>query len=271
MDEDNPLGSLVSGLSGLGDQSGAIAVAPTATAATPAAVAAPPAAPAAAPPAAPAAAPGTLSALGDVPSALAALYQQKRQNTQNAYDQQAAALQAARKAQNGLSAADLFKLSGAMLTPTRGGSFAAALGNTLPVAGDIATAHEAAAKDYPSQRMALNQKYAADQLANTAEYISSVTPTLKALNTAQINANKAAQPKVVAVPQGGTLVAYDPNTGSQTSGGGTPGGGTPGGAVSSVITPEHVDYLRSHPGTAAIFDKRFNAPGLAAYLLSIGN
>ena len=188
MDDDDTSGDLVSGLAGLGGLSGATAVTPTATAATPAAVAAPPAAPAAAP--------GTLSALGDVPSALAALYQQQRQNTQNAYDQQAAALQAARKAQNGLSAADLFKLSGAMLTPTRGGSFAAALGNTLPVAGDIATAHEAAAKDYPSQMMALNQKYAADQLANTAGYISSATPTLKALNTAQMAANKAAQPKM---------------------------------------------------------------------------
>ena len=263
-DTSGGLVSLLAGLDGLsGGLSGAIAGGP---AAVPAAVAAPPAAPAAAPPAAPAAAPGTLGNLSDVPPALAALYQQQQQNTKNAYDQQAAALQAARKAQNGLSAADLFKLSGAMLTPTRGGSFAAALGNTLPVAGDIATAHAAADKDYPAQMMALNQKYAADQLANTSGYLSSVTPTLKALNTAHEAANKAAQPKVIAVPQGGTLVAYDPTTGSQTS-----GGGTPNGAVSSVITPAHIDYLRSHPETADIFDKRFGAPGLASYLLGKGN
>ena len=204
--DDDTSGGLVSLLAGLGGLSGDIA---GGTAAVPAAVAAPPAAPAAAPPAAPAAAPGTLGNLSDVPPALAALYQQQQQNAKNAYDQQAAALQAARKAQNGLSAADLFKLSGAMLTPTRGGSFAAALGNTLPVAGDISAAHEAAAKDYPAQMMALNQKYAADQLANTSGYLSSVTPTLKALNTATIAANKAAQRKTGFNPLTGKLQYMD--------------------------------------------------------------
>jgi len=238
MDDDDTSGDLVSGLAGLGGLSGglsgAIAGGP---AAVPAAVAAPPAAPAAAP--------GTLGNLSDVPPALAALYQQQRQNTQNAYDQQAAALQAARKAQNGLSAADLFKLSGAMLTPTRGGSFAAALGNTLPVAGDIATAHEAAAKDYPSQMMALNQKYAADQLANTAGYISSAAPTLKALGAAQAAAGKS---KFAAAPDGSI---YNTSTG--------------------LVEPSgsHVSALLANPGQAHDFDVKFGRPGLAAYYLRL--
>ena len=160
------------------------------------------------PPAALPAAGGSLSVLGQRPNTLGdaldqtyAIQQAQIKQANDTYAAAAARLQASR--QQGMSAADLFKLSAAFFTPTRNSSFSGALANVTPVLGDITGAQEAAKRMYPGQLAALQQQQQQDILAAQAGALKTATPILEKQFTAEQDANK---PHFVAIAPGGTAV-----------------------------------------------------------------
>lgn len=132
-----------------------------------------------------------------------ALGVQQQSAAQSAYEAAAQQLQQQRqRTQGGLSSADLFKLSAAFLTPTRYSNFMGSLGNVMPVLGDIASARETAAQNYPAQLAALQQKYLQDRLAAQAGVLHDIAAPV----TEQAKLGKPVADKYAAIPAGGRLV-----------------------------------------------------------------
>ena len=110
------------------------------------------------------------------------------------YDAAEAALRQQRQQTRGLSAADLFKLSAALASPTKTPGFGGMMANVMPVLGDITSTREGLINKYPQQLLALQQQRAADLLQARQEGLKNITPLAEKLATYSAEAAKAGQP-----------------------------------------------------------------------------